>query len=381
MATIYPSDIPKSQPGDKDHQELVTLEILRDELPDDLAVYHGVHWSKANPKFTAFGEIDFVITNPAGHILVIEQKNGHLDETPQGLEKDYGGNKKLVFSQIERNLGGLRDKFQKSNSRSPALTVDYLIYCPDYRVVDVNAAGVDMQRTVDAQPRSSLAERVKQLLATDKDENPILSQELHKFLLNSFRIAPDVNAYKSNQRKVYRHLLSGLSDVIESLEFSPFRLRIIGTAGSGKTQVTMRFCERAVEEGRSPLLLCFNRPLADKLVALAPEGVTASTYHGFCKETAESVGIEVDLDKADEPGFWREIQEQLVGADLSEARKFDCLVVDEGQDFKPEWYEIVQLFLKEDATQLWLEDPLQKLRLKTRCKSFEKLSQFRCLVS
>jgi superfamily I DNA and RNA helicase len=37
-------------------------------------------------------------------------------------------------------------------------------------------------------------------------------------------------------------------------------------------------------------------------------------------------------------------------------------VIDEGQDFKTDWYEMVSFFLEEGATQLWLEDPLQKLR-------------------
>ena len=36
--------------------------------------------------------------------------------------------------------------------------------------------------------------------------------------------------------------------------------------------------------------------------------------------------------------------------------------MDEGQDFKADWYDILQLFLEDDATQLWLEDPLQNLR-------------------
>ena len=195
-----------------------------------------------------------------------------------------------------------------------------------------------------------------------KEMNKELRRSLHDFLLSGFRIAPDVNSYKSKQKQVYRQLLDGLSDVIESLEFSPFRLRIIGTAGSGKTQVTMRFCERAVEEGGRPLLLCYNRPLADKLIAQAPDGVTVNTYHGFCKDMAESTGVEIDLDKADEPGFWRGIQEQLVAATLAGKPRYDCLVVDEGQDFKPAWYDILQLFVTEDSTQLWLEDPLQKLR-------------------
>jgi hypothetical protein len=363
MAQIFPSDIEAARVGGESDDELETLATLRDALPDDYGVYHSVHWSAVRPEYTDFGEIDFVVVNRAGRVLVIEQKNGPLVETPQGLEKHYyGEKKKLVYTQVQRNLGNLRTKFQKTKPQFPSLDVDYLIYCPDHRIVDKTSAGVDRPRTVDASAKANLATRIEQLLATDKEDNEVLRRELHQFLLNGFRIAPDVNAYKTKQKTVYTQLLEGLSDVIESLDFSPFRLRVIGTAGSGKTQVTMRFCERALERGEKPLLLCFNRPLADKLVKLAPDGVTANTYHGFIKETAEQVGVEIDFERADEPGFWRDIQDQLLAATLAGTPKWDCLVVDEGQDFKADWYDILQMFLAEDATQLWLEDPLQNLR-------------------
>ena len=362
MAQIFPSDIEAVASDRYENDEHSTLLTLRDGLSDDFSVYHSVHWSKANKRHTAFGEIDFVIVNKAGHVLVIEQKNGPMHETEQGLEKHYSSGPKLVHSQVQRNIGVFRDKFKGAIHRSASLNIEYLIYCPDHRVIDVNAAGVDMSRTVDATSMKSLSDRVVQLLATESDDNAFLAQELHDFLLSSFRIAPDVNAYKSNQKRVYRHLLDGLSEVIENLEFEPFRLRVVGTAGSGKTQVTMRFCDQALSEDLSPLMLCFNRRLADKLTAQAPDGVTVNTYHGFCHEMAKLVGIELNFKKADEPGFWRKIQEQLVGADLSVCPKFDCLVVDEGQDFKEGWYDIIQLFLADDSTQLWLEDPLQNLR-------------------
>ena len=64
-------------------------------------------------------------------------------------------------------------------------------------------------------------------------------------------------------------------------------------------------------------MLCFNRRLADKLSEQAPDGVLVNTYHGFCKEMAENVGVEVDFNKADEPGFWRGIQEELLAATLA----------------------------------------------------------------
>ena len=363
MAKIFPSDVEAARLSGESSDELETLITLRDELPDDYLVYHSVHWSAVRPNYTDFGEIDFVIVNEAGHVLIIEQKNGPLVETPQGLEKHYyGQKKKLVYTQIQRNLGNLRKKFQKTYPQSPSLDVDYLIYCPDHRIVDGTSAGVDRPRTVDASVKADLAPRIATLLATEREENALLRRELHDFLLSGFRIAPDVNAYKSKQKVVYTQLLEGLSEVIDNLEFQPFLLRIIGTAGSGKTQVTMRFCEQALQRGEKPLLLCYNRPLADKLAGLAPEGVTTDTYHGFCKAMADQLGVEVNFDNADDPDFWPNIQEELLAATLAGAPRFDCLVVDEGQDFKSEWYDIVQLFISDDATQLWLEDPLQNLR-------------------
>jgi hypothetical protein len=276
-------------------------------------------------------------------------------EGPQGLEKEYyGGRRKLVHSQVQRNLGNLRTKFSRSMKQAPNLKVDYLIYCPDHRVIDLNAAGIDRQRTVDASTSDLLAKRVQKILGNGKNTDKLLRRKLHDFLLSGFYIAPDLNAFKTKQKKVYTQLLEGLSEVIDNLEFSPFRLRVVGTAGSGKTQVTMRFCQQALEQGEKPLLLCFNRPLADKLVALAPEGVTVNTYHGFCKEMAEQLGVEVDFDRAEEPDFWRNIQEQLLAATLAGAPKWDCLVVDEGQDFKRDWYDILQMFVTEHSTQLWL---------------------------
>ena len=363
MAQIFPSDIEAARLSGESPDELETLVTLRDELSDDYLVYHSVHWSQSEPRRTHFGEIDFVVVNKAGHVLVVEQKNGPLLEGPQGLEKRYyGGKTKLVHSQVQRNLGNLRTKFSKSNSSAPSLNVDYMIYCPDHRVKEVNAAGIDRQRTVDASTKALLAKRIEKILGEGKKANKELRLRLHEFLLNGFRIAPDVNAYKTKQKTVYTQLLEGLSEVVESLEFSPFRLRIIGTAGSGKTQVTMRFCERAIGRDERPLLLCFNRPLADKLTALAPRGVTVNTYHGFIKEMAEQVGVKIDFAESEDPGFWRDIQEQLLAATLAGTPRWNCLVVDEGQDFKADWYDILQMFVDEDSTQLWLEDPLQNLR-------------------
>ena len=362
MAKIYPSDLPGLDTSESKSAELDTLRKLQVELPADYSVFHSVHWSRADEKNTAYGEIDFIIMNITGKVLAIEQKNGMLEETPDGLLKSYGLTKKVVGDQIQRNIGNIRDKFNKQRQRHQRLNIDYLIYCPDYKVININSAGIDGQRVVDCNSKARLCDYIKHLLDADTGVSLELIDELHDFFLSSLRIVPDMASYKSSQERIYRQLLSGLSDVIDNLEFEPFRLRVTGTAGSGKTQVTLAFCDRMLAQGKSPLLLCFNRPLADKFREIAKDGVTVSTYYEFCLQMAGMADIPPDSPKFKEDGFWARVQDRVVDVASTESLKFDCLIVDEGQDFIAGWYEIIQLFLTENAVQLWLEDPLQNLR-------------------
>ncbi len=67
---------------------------------------------------------------------------------------------------------------------------------------------------------------------------------------------------------------------------------------------------------------------------------------------------------AEEAGKRRDpggVLEQVTAAEIPEDWQFDALIVDEGQDFEAEWFEILQLFLKEDGAILWFEDPLQNI--------------------
>ena len=50
-----------------------------------------------------------------------------------------------------------------------------------------------------------------------------------------------------------------------------------------------------------------------------------------------------------------------MGAVIPDDWLFDTLVVDEGQDFEQEWYDILMLFVTPDAEVLWLEDADQNI--------------------
>jgi superfamily I DNA and RNA helicase len=48
--------------------------------------------------------------------------------------------------------------------------------------------------------------------------------------------------------------------------------------------------------------------------------------------------------------------------EIPEGWKYDSLIIDEGQDFEADWFEILRLFLREGGNILWLDDPDQNLQ-------------------
>jgi hypothetical protein len=46
MARIIPSDLSRLALSGTHEPEIQTLALLRDELPDDYTVFHGVHWTR-----------------------------------------------------------------------------------------------------------------------------------------------------------------------------------------------------------------------------------------------------------------------------------------------------------------------------------------------
>ena len=75
---------------------------------------------------------------------------------------------------------------------------------------------------------------------------------------------------------------AGLVGAVAGIEITPLRLRVRGTAGSGKSAVALAVAERAAGTGQRPLMVCFNRPLAEKLRAAAPASSSSRAEVANC---------------------------------------------------------------------------------------------------
>jgi hypothetical protein len=360
MAYIIPSDISAAALAGAHGPELETLAGLKAALSSDYTVYHGVHWSYDYRGQIRFGEADFVVINQAGEMVVIEQKNGRLEDTAEGLIKVYGNTRKDVQSQVRRSVENIREKMRAA-SGSPPPSIDYLIYCPDHRLVRLNAVGLDASRIVSGATPADLAGRIRQILPPGSKGGA--TENVHAFLRDAFQVVADVHAHVKAHERSYTRLIGGIADIVNSIEMAPLRLRLRGAPGSGKTVVAHRLYEQALARGRRPLMVCFNHPLAERLAASVSPGGRVTTWHGLCVDFLAERGVKPNFENAAlNPSFWPDLAELIIAEPVPDAWRFDTLIVDEGQDFEPGWIDILHLFLTDAADIVWLEDPAQELR-------------------
>jgi len=338
-------------------RQIETLATLASGLPDSYTVYHGVHWTRVREGHALFGEIDFAVVSPAGRLLLIEQQSGFLIETAEGLAKQYGKVTQVVPVRLARDAEALRERIELHCGGVP---LDTLLYCPDYTIRQPGSAGIDPSRVVDASRRAHLVAVVRALLPEDEPADPARTR-LHRFLGDQLQLVPDVDAAADQAGVLYTRLSGGLAEWARRIECAPFRLRVIGTAGSGKTQLALAAWRDALAAGRRPLYVCYNRPLADHVSLLAArlgEGGVVATYHQLCDRVLRSRGGIPDFAAAD--AFAR-LERVLEGFVPDEDWRFDELIVDEGQDFRPEWRAHLLNLLRQDGRAWWLEDPQQNL--------------------
>jgi hypothetical protein len=356
MAQIIPSDYAQFQRSGWHVPEIETLNTLRARLPADYTVFHGVHWTRESFGTTTFGELDIVIVNSAGRALVIEQKNGTLEQTASGLVKTYPDGTKSVGEQLQRSLDSVRQKFKQVHGPGASLDLDYLIFCPDHRVHTLNAAALDLSRIVDAEQRDRLAERIEGILGPGLPPDTARAERAAAFFRQTFEVVPDIHAHVSQLEKAFTRLTGPLVQLLANLEMAPLRLRIYGTAGCGKSLIAAQFFQKAVAQGKRPLLVCYNRPLAEKLKATLASGGVVTNFHGFCDQFLKSQGRTPVYDD------WPRLVESVMGETIPDAWRFDAVIVDEGQDFEQEWVEVLRLFLRDQPDMVWLEDPDQNVR-------------------
>ncbi|GJM34791.1 MAG: hypothetical protein DHS20C18_37920 [Saprospiraceae bacterium] len=176
-------------------------------------------------------------------------------------------------------------------------------------------------------------------------------------LLNLIAKAKEVGMVDTRESNTFSFDNADLDSTIERLTSDQFKVlnfinkmnkvRISGCAGSGKTLVAAEKAIRLSKKGLSVIIICHNPNLSSKIKSLVyGTNVFVTSFGQFIQNLNEyEVLQQREWNKYHEP-----LQEELNNAlEIIEKKniRFDAVIVDEAQDFREDWWLVVEAILAE----------------------------------
>lgn len=334
------------------------------ELENSIVVFYSRPWlglTRSGEEID--GECDFVVADPQSGILAIEVKGGSIaydPETGTWTSIDRMGFKHRIKNPVEQAKSSkymLLEKLKKApDGIKGFINIRHCVIFPDSSRTKRDLAP-DLPLEIvcfyeDFENR--FAEWIKSRLDFSSigggSFEPLGKKGIHcleSILARPFHLrTPLGHTVRENEREMeimtqqQYHILGMVGEIP--------RVAIAGSAGTGKTVLAIEQSLRLAESGMRTLFTCFNRSLAEFVRERADGSplLTILNFHRWCLDVIKKAGIEVPV-YGNEREFFEEIVPELTIRALESIPeiKYDAIVVDEGQDFQPLWWPVLEYAL------------------------------------
>ena len=358
MAVLWPKQIPQSVAEDpKRKAEIRVFNILSDVLDDNYYVFYSSPWlgtdHLGNEKD---GECDFYVAHPEHGILAIEVKGGRkISFDPndgQWRSTNHGGYVFKIKDPVDQARSAKHEilKRLKEFPKWPNRRIHAVhgVIFPSVEAAPGNL-GTDRPAKIFCCSRQLHKEMInwieKRLKAGRRPKNcePLGHdgiQALEKLLAYPFTLSYRIGAALAEADSEFHALEPSQYQVLENIADIP-RALIRGGAGTGKTVVAIEESLRSSKAGRKTLLTCHSRPLAKHLERELrnTDNLTVASFHALCGRMAQQANTSPPSRISG-----REFYDDMLPNALYQAMekkpelKWDEIIVDEGQDFKGNWW-------------------------------------------
>lgn len=402
------------EPGEK-----MVFNFLDRQLSEEWDIYIQPHLNGLRP--------DFVLLNAQIGIAVIEVKDWNLEAMRYFVKTHRSGLKEL-YAEKDGKEFPVENPFTKVKKYKDAISN---VYCPRLQqkagyaaispiVIFPFASREGVRRLQEGfLDKRALQNREDWFPVGGRDELsaeglhtilPLLNRRNHSAMtpaladdLRGWLVEPD---FASAQRNPLA-MDTNQRMMAETRTPSGFR-RIKGPAGSGKSLVLAARAANLASEGKSVLIVTFNITLWHYLRDLVVRGVTRAGsmenitfvhFHDWCKsvcntqpyietyvkimEPIRALQNNESLDEKEKkrriskisgPILDDEIPQLAMQAALADDKKFDAVLVDEGQDFLPQWWNALRGIRKPGGEMVLVADATQDVYGKARRWTDEAMS-------
>jgi hypothetical protein len=329
------------------------------KLPDDYEVYCNRRWHTPRQRGIAPkpAEADFLIAHPDRGILVVEVKGGRIRYDPR-TDSWFSNDVRLQqspFAQVQRTRYRLRDVLLASAARGIEFPLGEAVAFPD---VDVEPGDLPVgdvpERVIDAGDLEDVEPAVLRSFESFglHDKGQVFGRRgvnaLTATVAGSIEIKRSLGGQIAETEAALIRLTENQYEILDALDGNQ-RLLVVGGAGTGKTLLAIEEARRLAAQGLKVLVTCFNQPLGVHLAGQlrGVERIEALHFHGICTRWAADAGIDHERgpDESAEHYYDERAPELLTQAADALERRVDAVLVDEAQDFLPDWLAALELLL------------------------------------
>lgn len=333
------------------------------QLPGDCLVLANFRISDAHKDH----EADFVVLMPGSGVVSVEVKGSHVWVEPDGrwmIRRDAGDQEIHPVEQARGCAYALRDYLTRDPrwSRSRVRWSHHVVLARTRLDACFATPECPRWQITGADQLSELGQRIWDTTSIHRTDARLPNAddiELIREILtgrNLPRVDPTAMA---EDRAELADRLTQEQAAILGVTRLLHRLEIRGGAGSGKTVLALRQAAdlasgRASGTKQRVAVLCYSYGLAHHLRRTLLVGSTTKrpAFVGNLEDLARHWGIVVAEDREDSDYWEAKLPAQLaqVVAGLSQAERFDAIVVDEAQDFADHWWTPIVGALRDEVT-------------------------------
>ena len=368
---IYPEYFPEDRI--KEEAELAVFNRLK-QLSDKYDIYYAKKFVTDGVGKRPEYEIDFIVAIPEVAMICVEVKGGIIDYNGSADAWKQNGN--LMKKSPDGQSSSAAHSLAKTYSNLIGdMAVGWAICFPDCQIKDQNMMPdivqepqlLDQMKVLYLEDSlEALFDFVKTQHANRRGVKQWMYETFKNKLLRGIGFVQVLSTKIKYDSERFVKLTDRQLEIFNRVS-SIDNLIAFGPAGSGKTIIAKTVAQDFLNNNQTVLFLCFNRTLANKTryeFDKYEERINVATFHSLARSIIEEFDKDWWNNNGDkkEEDFWNlDIPIKMEELIPFVSNRYDALVIDEGQDFKELWYEIIFSLIKEGGKKLIFMDEMQNI--------------------